>query len=154
MTSASVGGLRSAHPRSQREGRLRDRSRRQFGRSRQAAIWRDVSLARYPVRRIRPARSSERGATASCKSERGCHLRCDDLLMRTASLVTVRLARPEEFDAIGDLVVAAYNSIPDAVADPDYDSELRRVAARATMVSVLVAVSEHAAVLGSLTYVP
>jgi ribosomal protein S18 acetylase RimI-like enzyme len=65
----------------------------------------------------------------------------------------IRDARPEEFDAIGELTVEAYRTAGEN--SEDYYPELRDVAERAAHVPVLVAVdSETGAVLGSVTYVP
>ncbi len=66
----------------------------------------------------------------------------------------VRLARPDEFDVIGDLTVEAYAALADHDLLGDYEDELRDVAARAVDCEVLVAVDDHGTVLGSVTYVP
>ncbi len=76
----------------------------------------------------------------------------------------VRQVRPEEFDAVGELTVAAYRLLRENVPLGDYEEELRDVAARAADSIVLVAVegsspsgadpTDGAAVLGSVTYVP
>jgi GNAT superfamily N-acetyltransferase len=67
--------------------------------------------------------------------------------------VTVREARQDEFDAVGDLTVAAYRAIP-GETDDGYFAELRRVAARAASCTVLVAVDEYGELLGTVTYIP
>jgi len=54
--------------------------------------------------------------------------------------ITIREARPAEFEAVADLVVEAYDAI--AEADDGYLPELRDVAARAAQVPVLVAVDD------------
>jgi GNAT superfamily N-acetyltransferase len=64
--------------------------------------------------------------------------------------LVVREAVPADFEAAGDVAVAAYRSI-----DPDlgaYEARLRDVAARARHGTVLVAVAEHR-VIGTATYV-
>ena len=57
----------------------------------------------------------------------------------SVSPVTIREARPEEFDAVADLTVAAYYGVPDDQTH-GYVSELRDVAGRAAACVVLVAV--------------
>jgi GNAT superfamily N-acetyltransferase len=73
-------------------------------------------------------------------------------------VIEIRPVRPEEHDAVGELVVAAYNAIPGSVPDSWYDDQIRRVGERAAMVPVLVAVAADGAgeeaLLGGLTYVP
>lgn len=65
----------------------------------------------------------------------------------------IREARPEDFEAIGELTVEAYRAAGEN--SEDYYPELRDVSDRAAQVPVLVAVdSETGAVLGSVTYVP
>jgi len=66
--------------------------------------------------------------------------------------VTIRAARPEEFAAIGEIVVAAYRTL--GTEPSDYVEYLRDTAARAEAGVVLVAVDEAGAVLGTVTYVP
>ena len=67
--------------------------------------------------------------------------------------VTVREAWPEEYDAIGELTVAAYSIFPE-VADQGYLAELRDVAVRAAVCPVYVALDDDGHVLGGATYVP
>ena len=68
--------------------------------------------------------------------------------------VVVRDARPEEYARLGELVVAAYRSLPE-FDDPGYEPELRDVASRAREAVVLVAVDAVGdAPLGCVTYVP
>jgi GNAT superfamily N-acetyltransferase len=67
--------------------------------------------------------------------------------------VTVREARPEEYDAIGELTVAAYSIFPE-VADQGYLAELRDVAGRAAFCPVYVALDDDGHVVGGATYVP
>lgn len=70
----------------------------------------------------------------------------------TAGFV-VREALPEEYAAVGELIVAAY--IDAGETDEPYYAELRDVASRAARVPVLVAVEEGSGrLLGGVTYVP
>jgi ribosomal protein S18 acetylase RimI-like enzyme len=65
----------------------------------------------------------------------------------------IRVARPAEHEAIGDLVVRSYRGIGEI--DEAYFEELRGVAARAAVVPVIAAVEEGSGrVLGAVTYVP
>jgi len=66
--------------------------------------------------------------------------------------LTIREARPAEFEAIGRLAVAAYRSLG-PIPEP-YEDELLQTALRAAAVPVLVAVDEDGALLGTVTYVP
>ena len=69
--------------------------------------------------------------------------------------VVVREARPEEHARLGELVVAAYRSLPE-FDEPGYEPELRDVARRSREAVVLVAVDAAAEerLLGCVTYVP
>lgn len=68
--------------------------------------------------------------------------------------VLVREARPEEHVRLGELVVAAYRSLPE-FDEPGYEPELRDVARRAREAVVLAAVDAAAGtLLGCVTYVP
>ena len=68
--------------------------------------------------------------------------------------VFVREARPGEHARLGELVVAAYQSLPE-FDEPGYEPELRDVARRAREAVVLVAVDEaDGTLLGCVTYVP
>jgi predicted N-acetyltransferase YhbS len=69
-------------------------------------------------------------------------------------MVEIRLVRPEECEALGELTVAAYATVHPAEDMVDYAAELRDVAGRAAGADVLVAVDESGAVLGGVTYVP
>ena len=62
----------------------------------------------------------------------------------------VRLARPDEFALIGDLIVVAYRSV--GSDHPEYEPTLRDVAARAVTSDVLVA-DVAGAVAGTATFV-
>jgi GNAT superfamily N-acetyltransferase len=73
--------------------------------------------------------------------------------MAVAGGYAIREARPEEFEAIGELVVEAYREVGET--DAGYVPELRDVAGRAAQVPVLAAVDEATGrVLGTVTYVP
>ena len=65
----------------------------------------------------------------------------------------IRLARPEEFEAIGELTVVAYAALEGEV-DLEYEAELRDVARRARLVEVMVAAEPDGTLLGTVTYVP
>jgi hypothetical protein len=75
--------------------------------------------------------------------------------------VVIREARPEEHARLGELVVAAYRSLPE-FDEPGYEPELRDVARRAREAVVLVAMDDVGgqiddggkALLGCVTYVP
>lgn len=68
--------------------------------------------------------------------------------------VVVRLARPEEHVRLGELVVAAYRSLPEFDRS-DYESQLRDVARRAREAVILAAVDDvDDTPLGCVTYVP
>lgn len=68
--------------------------------------------------------------------------------------ITVREARPDEYEAIGELTVAAYAIHPDAADDAPYVAELRDVARRAAICPVYAAVDDAGRVLGGAMYVP
>jgi len=71
-----------------------------------------------------------------------------------SSSVLIREARPDEYDAVGELIVEAYRSVGDPKLD-EYVPELRDVAARAAVCPILVAVDTTTnQILGSVTYVP
>ncbi len=68
----------------------------------------------------------------------------------------VRLVREDEYDAVGDLTVAAYRAIPGApsVAVDGYEHELRDVRGRVDAgAEVMVAVTANGALAGGVTYV-
>jgi ribosomal protein S18 acetylase RimI-like enzyme len=74
--------------------------------------------------------------------------------LRPRMPVVVREARPEEHARLGELVVAAYRSLPE-FDEPDYEPELRDVARRAREAVVLAAVDDaDGSLLGCATYVP
>lgn len=66
--------------------------------------------------------------------------------------IDIRDARPDEYAALGDVLVAAYDAYPET--DDRYRSELRDVAARAGSCRVLVAVAPDGRIVGGATYVP
>jgi len=68
-------------------------------------------------------------------------------------VVTVREARQDEYEAIGEVTVAAYSIFPE-VADPGYVAELRDVGGRAAVCPIYVAVEDAGHVVGGATYVP
>ncbi len=68
--------------------------------------------------------------------------------------ILVREIRPEEYEALGEVTVAAYRALPDGDRYPDYLAELRDVGRRAAEVPVLVAVDGTGRVLGGVAYVP
>lgn len=67
--------------------------------------------------------------------------------------VTVREARPDEYEAIGEIGVAAYAAL-DGESDDGYLRHVRDVAGRARHGSVLVAVDPDGTLVGTVTYVP
>jgi GNAT superfamily N-acetyltransferase len=69
--------------------------------------------------------------------------------------VIVRPVREDEYDAVGELTVAAYRAIPGApsVATDGYASQLRDVSARVTAgCEVMVAVAPDGSLAGGVTY--
>ena len=66
--------------------------------------------------------------------------------------VEIRLARPDEYDVLGELTVDAYRAL--GLVGDGYAAELRDVAGRAATTDVLVAVDGEGRVLGGLAYVP
>ncbi len=68
--------------------------------------------------------------------------------------IAVREALPGEYARLGELVVAAYRSLPE-FDEPEYEVELRDVARQAREAVVLAALdAETGAVTGCATYVP
>jgi ribosomal protein S18 acetylase RimI-like enzyme len=66
----------------------------------------------------------------------------------------IRPVRPEEYEALGELIVAAYHSIDFEMPHQDaYDVQLRNVAHRAEVSCVLVAATPAGELLGGVTYV-
>lgn len=67
--------------------------------------------------------------------------------------VTVRTARPEEFEALGRITVGAYRAADQIAEGTGYDAELADCAARAAGADLLAAVDdETGAVLGGVTF--
>jgi ribosomal protein S18 acetylase RimI-like enzyme len=67
---------------------------------------------------------------------------------------TIRSVRPDEYETLGEITVAAYHSLPSRSAGPNpYDVALRNVADRAAVSHVLVAVGAGGELLGGVTYV-
>ncbi|MEU2791414.1 GNAT family N-acetyltransferase [Streptomyces sp. NPDC007100] len=68
--------------------------------------------------------------------------------------IMIRAARPAEFDAIGELLVAAYaaDGLLAFGADDPYAGKLRDVAHRAEHAEVLTAIDADGAVLGVVTF--
>jgi uncharacterized protein len=60
---------------------------------------------------------------------------------------------PSEYEALGDLTVRAYRSLPGHPLSPDYAAVLADVAARARQAEVLVARDGDGTLLGGVTYV-
>jgi ribosomal protein S18 acetylase RimI-like enzyme len=67
--------------------------------------------------------------------------------------MNIRLVRPEEYDAIGEIVAGAYRTVPGRPATPAYDPILRDTRTRAKAADVLVAIEDDGTPLGSVTYV-
>jgi ribosomal protein S18 acetylase RimI-like enzyme len=66
----------------------------------------------------------------------------------------IRPVRPEEFETLGDLTVAAYRAVSEEMPHQDtYDRQLRDVGRRAATSCVMVAVGPSDALLGGVTYV-
>lgn len=70
-----------------------------------------------------------------------------------APAIAIREARPDEWAAVGDVVVAAYEAAGLRSAD-GYLDHIRDVEDRARTTRVLVAVDASDHILGSVTYVP
>jgi ribosomal protein S18 acetylase RimI-like enzyme len=66
--------------------------------------------------------------------------------------IEIRDVRPDEYAALGDVLVAAYDRYPET--DDRYRAELRDVAARAASCRVLVAAGSDGRIVGGATYVP
>jgi ribosomal protein S18 acetylase RimI-like enzyme len=63
----------------------------------------------------------------------------------------IRRARPEEYDAVGRVTVAAYGPFLDETDDVGYTAHLRDTAPRAREAEVWVAVDDDDTLLGSVT---
>jgi len=74
--------------------------------------------------------------------------------MTSSVAFDIRPVRPAEYQALGNLTVAAYRAIPlDMPQQDGYDRALRDVAARAAASCVVVAVGPDGGLLGGVTYV-
>jgi GNAT superfamily N-acetyltransferase len=71
-----------------------------------------------------------------------------------AEPITVREVRPNEYEALGVLTLAAYRAVLGPDMDAGYVAELADVAGRAGRAEVLVAVDPADRLLGTITYVP
>lgn len=69
------------------------------------------------------------------------------------SELVIRLARPDEYDRVGELTVTAYRALPNDHLVEDYDRQIVDVASRAAIDDVLVAVDADGTVLGACTFV-
>jgi GNAT superfamily N-acetyltransferase len=67
--------------------------------------------------------------------------------------LTIRNARPDEFDAVAELTVAAYKTLERDHLDDGYEEEIRDVAGRAETTDVLVAVDGRGRIVGACTFV-
>jgi ribosomal protein S18 acetylase RimI-like enzyme len=67
--------------------------------------------------------------------------------------VTVRRARDDEFEAAGELVVAAYRTHPDIENSEGYLAHVRDVRGRASETDVLVALDARGRLVGCVSYV-
>ena len=68
--------------------------------------------------------------------------------------VTVREARPDEYERLAALVLEAYEAVLGPDLDSDYAAELADVATRAEEGETLVAVDGAGEIAGCITYVP
>ena len=72
----------------------------------------------------------------------------------SATPVRIREAAPAEYEAVGDVIEAAYRAVGDPKFE-DYVDEVRDVTRRARSCPILVAVEERTgAILGTVSYVP
>lgn len=69
-------------------------------------------------------------------------------------LFTVRVARPDEYDELSRLTVAAYADLLGSDLSPGYAEELADVAGRAEAAVLLVAVDGGGSIAGGIAYVP
>jgi ribosomal protein S18 acetylase RimI-like enzyme len=66
----------------------------------------------------------------------------------------IRPVQPEEYETLGEIIVAAYHSLPTEMPHQQiYDQQLRDVAGRARSSCVLVATTPAGELLGGVTYV-
>jgi ribosomal protein S18 acetylase RimI-like enzyme len=87
------------------------------------------------------------GPTGGARPSGGAGARDDD--------VVVRPVRPDEYDRLAELTLAAYLEVEGVAGDDEYVDELRDVAGRAAQVPVLVAVDVRTGeLLGGVAYIP
>jgi ribosomal protein S18 acetylase RimI-like enzyme len=67
--------------------------------------------------------------------------------------ITVRTARPDEYERVGALTADAYRALPGDHLTDGYEAQIRDVANRAKTAEVLVAIDGDGAVLGACTFV-
>ena len=67
-------------------------------------------------------------------------------------MLAVRVAHADEFEAVGDLTVAAYARDGHLPPGADYLAELRDAAHRAAVATLLVAADPDGAIVGTVTY--
>jgi len=68
--------------------------------------------------------------------------------------VVVRPVRPAEYQAVGDLTVAAYTTIDGFSPGERYEASLRDVAGRMQTAEVIVAADVEGRIVGGVTFVP
>jgi GNAT superfamily N-acetyltransferase len=68
--------------------------------------------------------------------------------------VVVRPVRADEYEAVGDLTVAAYTTIDGFAPGDRYEGELRDVAGRTETAEVIVAADAEGWIVGGVTFVP
>ncbi|HTJ75236.1 MAG TPA: GNAT family N-acetyltransferase [Acidimicrobiales bacterium] len=68
--------------------------------------------------------------------------------------VTVREARPEDYEGLSRLTVAAYKHLLGEDMSPGYVAELADVAGRSEVADLLVAVDDTGTLVGGIAYVP
>lgn len=73
--------------------------------------------------------------------------------LRHTAAPTIRLAEPDDYDALGELTVDAYRSAGFLSADSDYADELRDATARARSASLLAAALPDGSLAGTATLI-
>jgi GNAT superfamily N-acetyltransferase len=68
--------------------------------------------------------------------------------------VVVRPVRADEYEAVGELTVAAYTTIDGFAPGERYQGVLRDVAGRSETAEVIVAADGHGPIVGAVTFVP
>ena len=74
--------------------------------------------------------------------------------MTTPDGFMVRDVRPDDFEALGELTVAAYAPMGSAAAPPGYHERLRDISARLAASPVLVVVDAEGVVVAGCNYIP